>query len=435
MFKLISVLILAVLVTDCIGQRPHLIFPTYRPPPQPRQPVIRTARDAPSQEPLWLYQGDIPRAPSSADNGVLPQIIDDVRFNPDRRYARSVGPSSGSEHRLKRSPFFPRDPPGFPRPRPSPYDPFPRPVPTRMPFPIYANAKHFIHYTIVDTSTMLKITLLLFVGAVLVPQFSCGLSKLKHKRDVSFPGISKPTHRDIIIPNWNPHARTKPWQAIGVKTRNKRSVETLASQENEFRSPRSVETLTSQETVFRSPRSVETLDSQETVFRSPRSVETLTSQETVFRSPRSVETLDSQETVFRSPRSVETLTSQETVFRSPRSVETLASQETVFRSPRSVETLASQETVFRSPRSVETLDSQETVFRSPRSVETLASQETVFRSPRSVETLASQETVFRSPRSVETLASQETVFRSPRSVETLASQETVFRSPRSVETS
>ncbi|CAG9585312.1 unnamed protein product [Danaus chrysippus] len=45
----------------------------------------------------------------------------------------------------------------------------------------------------------------------------------RHTRDVSFPGIKKPTHHDVIIPNWNPNARIKPWQVIGVKNRKTRS--------------------------------------------------------------------------------------------------------------------------------------------------------------------------------------------------------------------
>lgn len=45
----------------------------------------------------------------------------------------------------------------------------------------------------------------------------------RQTRDVSFPGIKKPTHHDVIIPNWNPNARIKPWQVIGVKNRKTRN--------------------------------------------------------------------------------------------------------------------------------------------------------------------------------------------------------------------
>ncbi|XP_073943486.1 uncharacterized protein [Choristoneura fumiferana] len=38
----------------------------------------------------------------------------------------------------------------------------------------------------------------------------------RHTRDVQISGLpKKPTHRDVIIPNWNPNARTNPWNRIG----------------------------------------------------------------------------------------------------------------------------------------------------------------------------------------------------------------------------
>lgn len=61
--------------------------------------------------------------------------------------------------------------------------------------------------------------------------------KSRVRREINFSGFKKPTHRDVIIPNWNPHARTKPWQVIGVKTRNRRSVDLLSSEEAVYRSP------------------------------------------------------------------------------------------------------------------------------------------------------------------------------------------------------
>ncbi|XP_069365621.1 uncharacterized protein [Maniola hyperantus] len=354
MFKLTSILVLAVLVTDSIGQ--DIIFPTYRPSsdpviilptyiPPPQEPIIRTARDTSAQQPAPLW----------------PSIIDGVRLDPDRGYVRSVAPSSSGsgDRRMKRDiydPFIPQPSP-FPYPRPSgPFNPNP---PTR-PFPIYAKNqlgtlalplletvvfkhrwksprswtildeykwlhqnmatiakeyqlwllqaknsqgrfiiiiiiiminpspagsplnrknKQYIQYTTVNASKMLKATsLILFVGAILIPLFSCEPIKSKQKRDISLPGLSKPTYRDVIIPNWNPHVKTNPWQSLGGKRRNRRSVETLASQESLLRSPRSVETLASQESLLRSPRSVETLASQESLLRSPRSVETLDSR-------------------------------------------------------------------------------------------------------------------------------------------------------------
>ncbi|XP_045782581.1 uncharacterized protein LOC123879087 [Maniola jurtina] len=86
MIKILSVLVLATLVADAFGQR--FIHPTYRPPPR-RPVIIRTVRDV-SDQPLWLYQGDIPRAPASGDHPVLPTTIDDVKLDPNRRYARDV---------------------------------------------------------------------------------------------------------------------------------------------------------------------------------------------------------------------------------------------------------------------------------------------------------------------------------------------------------
>nr|XP_026494977.1 uncharacterized protein LOC113399916 [Vanessa tameamea] len=333
MFKLVTLLVLATIVADTYGQR--FIHPTYRPPPT-RRPILRTVRDTGDQQPLWLYQGDVPRAPATGDHPVLPTYIDDVKLDPNRRYARSVdSPSakrSGGSHKTSsssrdagathpgynrrnarsiRNNFMPR--PSMPRPT-GPRNPFPRPGGPRQTYPIYANR-----------------------GG---------------RRDVNFPEIKKPTHHDVVIPNWNPNVKTQPWQVIRVKARNKRSFEALSSQENVYRNPRSVEALTSQETVFRSPRNVEEMSSQQ--------VEALSSQETVLRSPRSVAEMSSQQ--------VEALSSQETVLRSPRSVAEISSQQ--------VEAL-SQETVLRSPRSVAEMLSQQ--------VEALSSQETVLRSPRSVE--------------------------------------------------
>nr|P85211.1 RecName: Full=Lebocin-like anionic peptide 1 [Galleria mellonella] len=41
-----------------------------------------------ADEPLWLYKGDnIERAPTTADHPILPSIIDDVKLDPNRRYA------------------------------------------------------------------------------------------------------------------------------------------------------------------------------------------------------------------------------------------------------------------------------------------------------------------------------------------------------------
>ncbi|XP_032513704.2 lebocin-1/2-like [Danaus plexippus] len=92
--------IMLVLVADSLCQR--IIYPTWRPPPR-RPVIIRTARSVSNDEPLWLYKGDdVIRAPASGDHPNLPSIIDDIKLDPDRRYARSVdSPSakrSGGSH-------------------------------------------------------------------------------------------------------------------------------------------------------------------------------------------------------------------------------------------------------------------------------------------------------------------------------------------------
>ncbi|KAJ0180612.1 hypothetical protein K1T71_004016 [Dendrolimus kikuchii] len=85
---------LVLFIGECSCQ--HIIYPTYRPPPQ-RPFVIRTARDTGRGEPQWLFQGDnIPKAPTAGEHPVLPSIIDDVKLNTDRRYARSLSTPSVS---------------------------------------------------------------------------------------------------------------------------------------------------------------------------------------------------------------------------------------------------------------------------------------------------------------------------------------------------
>ncbi|XP_023940495.1 uncharacterized protein LOC112047586 [Bicyclus anynana] len=87
MHKLISVLFLVLCMEFAFGQ--HFIRPTWRPPPT-RRPFYRRIRDVSNQEPLWLYGGDVPRAPATGDHPVLPTYIDDVKLDPNRRYARDV---------------------------------------------------------------------------------------------------------------------------------------------------------------------------------------------------------------------------------------------------------------------------------------------------------------------------------------------------------
>ncbi|XP_023940494.1 lebocin-4-like [Bicyclus anynana] len=85
MLKILLVFVLATLVADTFGGR---IIIVRRLPPR-RVVIIRKGRDL-SNQPLWLNQGDIPKAPASSDHPVLPNIIDDVKLDSNRRYARGV---------------------------------------------------------------------------------------------------------------------------------------------------------------------------------------------------------------------------------------------------------------------------------------------------------------------------------------------------------
>nr|WJG69178.1 lebocin 2 [Dioryctria sylvestrella] len=204
MLKLLFVLgVFLVVESSC--QR--FIQPTFKPPPQ-RPVIIRRLRAAGDDEPQWLYKGDnIDRAPSTADHPFLPRIIDDVKLDPNRRYARSVdspsakrgggshSTSSGSRNTGATHPGYNRRnardikhiipehytlPPFFPKPQDPLIDP--RPL-----TPIYANRRV--------------------------------------ARDIQFPGMKKPSHRDVIIPNWNPNVRTNPWERLGGGKKHRRSVE------------------------------------------------------------------------------------------------------------------------------------------------------------------------------------------------------------------
>ncbi|VVD02011.1 unnamed protein product [Leptidea sinapis] len=98
MLKLIPlVILLAVFAAEVTSQK--FILPTYRPPP--RKPIIiRTVRDTDGarDQPQWLYQGDIPRAPTTGDHPYLPPYIDDVQIDANRRYARSLDSPSSKRH-------------------------------------------------------------------------------------------------------------------------------------------------------------------------------------------------------------------------------------------------------------------------------------------------------------------------------------------------
>ncbi|XP_045491237.1 lebocin-4-like [Colias croceus] len=92
MLKLLSAFVLAVLLAEVTSQR--FILPTYRPPPK-RPVIIRTVRETGVEEPKWLYQGDIPRAPATGDHPNLPSYINDIKLDPNTRVARSLDSPSG----------------------------------------------------------------------------------------------------------------------------------------------------------------------------------------------------------------------------------------------------------------------------------------------------------------------------------------------------
>ncbi|XP_075987163.1 lebocin-4-like [Anticarsia gemmatalis] len=155
MFKPVIILSVLAVFFICESSCQRFIQPTWRPPPQPRYPILQRARRGADDQPLWLYQGDVPKAPSTGDHPFLPQYIDDIKLDPHTRVARSYGTKSvsrGSNSRPSSSrdtgpthpgynrrnaraipvqPIWPTLPPFNPRlPDPRrPWDSNPRPVP------------------------------------------------------------------------------------------------------------------------------------------------------------------------------------------------------------------------------------------------------------------------------------------------------------------
>ncbi|CAB3242699.1 unnamed protein product [Arctia plantaginis] len=89
MYKLLIILVVlaSVFVYETSCQR--FILPTYRPPPK-RPVLIRLRRS--NDEPQWLFKGgDLPKAPATGDHPFLPKYIDDIKLDPNRRVARSLG--------------------------------------------------------------------------------------------------------------------------------------------------------------------------------------------------------------------------------------------------------------------------------------------------------------------------------------------------------
>lgn len=177
----------AVLIIEASCQR--YIFPTYRPPTQ-RPIIIRTVRETNGEG------DDVQRTPVTGDHPNLPPVRD-FQLDQYQRYVRSVDSpsakrgggshrtSSGSRntgpthpgHNRRNARSLQSSPSGNPdsiRPR-DPFDPF-GPGPR-------------------DNSR----------GTVV------------YRKIRAVQTVPKPSHRDIIIPNWNPNARVKPWETIGVR--------------------------------------------------------------------------------------------------------------------------------------------------------------------------------------------------------------------------
>nr|ACB45566.1 lebocin-like protein [Antheraea pernyi] len=98
--------VLLVVDTTCWSRDLPVIYPTYR-PYHTLPPVIMRAKRSADDEPLWLFKGDdIPRAPATGDHPVLPSIIDDIKLDPNTRYARSLSTPSkyrGGSHTISNS--------------------------------------------------------------------------------------------------------------------------------------------------------------------------------------------------------------------------------------------------------------------------------------------------------------------------------------------
>lgn len=186
----------AILIVEASCQ--HYILPTYR-PPKTRTPIIRTVRETNDVK----YKGDDVHEVPASIHPAVPSVIEDSRLlDQNKRYARSLdSPSAkrggGSHKTTSGSRNTGPTHPGYNRrnarsadlsrsnigdsvwpPQPSPYNPY-GPGPR-------------------DNSR--------------------NPNNDRKVRDISLQeAFKKPTHRDVIIPNWNPNARIKPWQTIGVR--------------------------------------------------------------------------------------------------------------------------------------------------------------------------------------------------------------------------
>lgn len=104
-FTLTVVTVLLFVDTTCLSRDLPVVYPTFRPRYTVGPVTLRTKRSA-DDEPLWLFRGDdIPRAPATGDHPVLPLIIDDIKLDPNTRYARSLSTPSkyhGGSHTISK---------------------------------------------------------------------------------------------------------------------------------------------------------------------------------------------------------------------------------------------------------------------------------------------------------------------------------------------
>lgn len=187
----------AIIVVEASCQR--YILPTYR-PPHTQRPILRTVRET-KGEPLWLYNGDdVQRAPATGDHPYLPPVLDDVHLDQNKRYARSVdSPSAkrgGGSHRTSSG--------------------------SRNTGPTHPGHNRRNARSTYESSSGIRGSVRPYDPSPYNP-FGPGPRSnrpgtVNHRQVRDLRGVPpKISHRDVIIPNWNPNARIKPWQTIGVR--------------------------------------------------------------------------------------------------------------------------------------------------------------------------------------------------------------------------
>ncbi|XP_061712383.1 uncharacterized protein LOC133521439 [Cydia pomonella] len=239
--------ILVAFVAESACQR--FIQPTYRPPRQ-RKPIIRRVREVGE---LTSLADDVPYLLDEVE--LLERTARSLDSPSAKRGGGSHSPSSGSRDTGATHPGYNRRNarsldsvdrrnareirlPGHLNPlRPKPL--YPRPsVPAPVPrIPIYARTARDIQIPGIRKPTHRDVIIPNWNPNVKTNPWdrlrgrhvrSIDITKLNNDievvdfphervaRDIQIDGLPrKPTHRDVIIPNWNPHARTKPWQSLG----------------------------------------------------------------------------------------------------------------------------------------------------------------------------------------------------------------------------